>query len=79
MRADFPLCCVKMLVNTQSIHCAFSVPDKKSAPQKLFDLKKRIFEKISVFEVAGGLTPSKAEKRKGSKKTPFQAGSDYSC
>ena len=80
-RADSDICCYPLLKYSgiSNIPSVFALPDEKSVPRELFDLRRAYFRKICGFSEEGGLRPPMTKSHKDFEIHLPEAGSDTSC
>ena len=80
-KSDSDICCYPLLKYSgiSNIPCVFALPDEKSVPRELFDLRHAYFRKICGFSEEGGLCPPMTKSHKDFEIRAPEAGSDTSC
>ena len=80
-KSDSDICCYPLLKYSgiSNIPCVFALPDEKSVPRELFDLRHAYFRKICGFSEEGGLCPVMTKSHKDFEIRAPEAGSDISC
>ena len=80
-KSDSDICCYPLLKYSgiSNIPCVFALPDEKSVPRELFDLRHAYFRKICGFSEEGGLCPPMTKSLKDFEIRVPEAGEEFSC